>query len=203
MATLESLVAESRDTDPWRPAALAAGPAGVLTIVAFVASIVLARGDELAMATSEVAIASSVIGLACLALLVLGMFSLAGSVAALRRGVGLLGWTIACVGTLLGAGGQWALLFVVPGLAGPAPELAINGIGTVTAGYIVSFVSMAVGWLIVGVVLLRSGAPKPGSWLVVVGALLCVAPLPARFFMLAIAMSVLARSLRRAPAAGG
>ena len=194
MTTVGTSVALPRDTGRWRPAVLAAGPLGVLALVAFVAAIVVDGDDELVLATSELAIASSVAGLASLVLLIIGLFGVAIRVSSVRRGAGLVGWSIACVGTVLTAGGQWALLFVLPGLAGSAPDLAANGIGSVQAGYVVSFLVMAVGWLIVGITLLRADAPRLASWLVLVGAVFCVAPLPSRFFLLAVAVSLLARS---------
>ena len=177
----------------WRPAALAAGPIGLVALAAFIASVVRDGDDEIALITSELSIGASVAGLACLALLTLGAAGLAGRISALRRGFGLVASTVAVVGTVLGAGGQWAQLFVLPGLATVAPDVATNGLGSVLTGYIVSYIIMAIGWVLVGSVLLRTGAPKAASILVIVGALLCIAPLPVRFFLLAIAVSLVAR----------
>ena len=83
---------------------------------------------------------------------------------------------------------------MLPGLAGPAPDLATNGIGSVVAGYIASYIVLGVGWLIVGITLLRSGATTKGlAWFLIVGAVLCIPPLPVRFVFVAVAVSLMAR----------
>ncbi|ACZ29280.1 tellurite resistance protein and related permease-like protein [Xylanimonas cellulosilytica DSM 15894] len=172
----------------------ASGPLAAIALVAFVASIVATEGDPLELATSPFSIAASMAGLAALVALSLGMTDLAARRPELRHGPGQVGWAIASVGTVLAAGGQWTQLFALPGLAGPAPDLAVNGIGSVVAGYIASYIVLGVGWLLVGISLLRAGsAPRAIVWTLIVGAVLSIAPLPVRFAVLAVAVSLLAR----------
>lgn len=179
--------------DPGPSALRAAGPLAIVALVAFVASLVTTGGEEIALATSPLGIAASLAGLAALVALVIGTSSLPASRPALGSGVGRVGWLIALVGTVLAAGGQWAQLFALPGIATAAPALLRDGISSVVAGYIASYVVLATGWLLVGVSLLRSGTERRAVvWLIIVGALLCVAPLPVRFALLVLGASLLA-----------
>lgn len=173
------------------------GPLAVLSLLVFAVALVLVGGDELALATSPIGVASSLVGLASLIALVLGLVALSGR-PELQRGAGAVGWTVAVIGTVLTVGGQWTQLFLLPGLAGPAPELAAGGIGTVIAGYIASFVVLSAGWVLLGIALLRGRlVPRGIAWAVIIGGLVCVAPLPARFIVVAVAASLLARHLHR------
>ncbi|MGA8258092.1 MAG: hypothetical protein WB767_16105 [Nocardioides sp.] len=187
----------SRDTpvaDSCRQAAKASGPLGVVALASFIGSLVATGGDSLELATSPLSIAASVLGVTALIALTIGMFSIAADHPALHSGSGRVGWLIALIGTVLAAGGQWAQLFVLPGLAGPAPDLATNGIDSVVAGYIASYIVLGVGWLIVGITLLRSGAATKGlAWFLIIGAVLCIPPLPVRFVFVTVAVSLLAR----------
>lgn len=172
----------------------ASGPLAVVALLTFVASLVATGGDALELATSPFSIAASLTGLAALTALCLGMPALAARHPELRHGVGYAGWVVASIGVVLAAGGQWAQLFVLPGLAEPAPDLATNGIGSVVAGYIASYIVLGIGWILTGVALLRGGnAPKALAWTVIVGALMCIPPLPVRFVVVAVAVSLLAR----------
>ncbi len=183
--------------DTSRQAAAASGPLAVAALVAFIGSLAATGGDALELATSPFSIVASVLGLTALVALTAGMFSVATDQPMLQTGVGRVGWLIALVGTILAAGGQWAQLFVLPGLAGPAPDLATNGIGSVVAGYIASYIVLGVGWLVVGITLLRSGRTSKGlAWFVIIGAVLCVPPLPVRFAFVAVAVALLARRSR-------
>ena len=182
---------------PARAAPAASGPLAVLSLLVFALALVLSGGDELALAVSPIGVTSSLLGLVALIALVLGLVALA-SRPELQRGAGAVGWTVAVIGTVLTAGGQWTQLFLLPGLAGPAPELAAGGIGTVVAGYIASFVVLGAGWLLVGIALLRAGGvPRSIAWAVIIGGLVCIAPLPARFVVVAVAASLLSRHLTR------
>lgn len=180
--------------DTCRQAAKASGPLAVVALVSFIGSLVATGGDALELATSPLSIAASVVGVAALVALTIGMFSVAADHPVLQSGPGRVGWLLAVVGTVLAAGGQWAQLFVLPGLAGPAPDLATNGIGSVVAGYIASYIVLGVGWMIAGITLLRTGAASKGlAWFLVLGGLLCITPLPVRFVFGAVAVSLLAR----------
>lgn len=172
----------------------ACGPLAVAALAAFIASIVATGGDALELATSPFSIAASLTGLAALTALSIGMAALSVRYEELRHGMGYVGWIVASVGTVLAAGGQWAQLFVLPGLAEPAPDLAANGIGSVVAGYIASYIVLGIGWLLIGIALLREGNTSKGlAWTIIVGALLCIGPFPVRFVVIAVAATLLAR----------
>lgn len=67
------------------------------------------------------------------------------------------------------------------------------------AGYLVSFIALGAGWAWAAYVLRHS--PEAGRGLriaLLVGAVLCVAPLPARFAVLAVAVSLLVARTRTA-----
>ncbi|GII33234.1 hypothetical protein [Planotetraspora mira] len=179
--------------DRWRVASLWAGPAAAVGVVLMAVAIAMTGGDELAMATAPAALGSTLAGLVALVLMGFGLVSLAVRHPGLRRGFGLLAWFVAATGTVLNAGGQWTQLFALPGLARSAPELATNGIDTVQAGYIASFLVLALGGVLLGIALNRAGAGRLGSILTIIGGVMMVAPLPARWVVLAIGVSVLAR----------
>ena len=180
--------------DTCRHAAKASGPLAVAAVVSFIGSLAATGGDSLELATSPFSIAASALGVTALIALTIGMFSVAADQPVLQAGAGRVGWLIALIGTVLVAGGQWAQLFVLPGLAGPAPDLATNGIGSVVAGYIASYIVLGTGWLIAGITLLRSAAAgKALPWFLIFGAVLCIAPLPVRFVFVAVAVSHMAR----------
>ncbi len=121
----------------------------------------------------------------------------------LRHGIGWVAVLVLAAGVVLGAGGQWSLVFVVPALAANAPEVLTTGVAWVTAGYMVPFITLAVGGVLLGTALLRAHAvPRWAGVLVVVGDFVCVAPLPARFFLLTCGVSaVAALTSRRSTAA--
>lgn len=190
----------------YRPAALAAGPVTVLGLVLLVVTLAVEGFDsDLAIAESPLAVAASVCAMAGLILLTLGLFRFVQTLEPLRDGIGLVGANIALVGTLLGIGGSWSMVFVLPGLAATATgeEIVRSGIPLVQAGYISAFVVLALGWLLVAVSLLRSTAvPRWTAVLLLVGAVLCILPLPSRFFLVAVAVSALeARALAPSAAA--
>jgi len=185
----------------FRPAALAAGPVALLSLVLLVVTFAVEGFDsDLAIAESPIAIASSVCALTGLILLAFALFRFMHGFEPLQEGLGLVGSNLAMVGTLLGVGGAWSMVFVLPGLAAmdAGQEIASSGIPLVQAGFIASFIVLAVGWLLTAVSLLRSRAvPRWTAILLLVGAVICIVPLPSRFFLIAIAVSVIeARTLR-------
>ncbi|MGH3456878.1 hypothetical protein [Aeromicrobium sp.] len=179
----------------FRPAALAAGPVTVLSLVLLVLTFAVEGFEsDLAIAESPIAIAASVCAMAGLMLLAFALFRFMNELPSLREGLGLVGSNLAMVGTLLSVGGAWSMVFVLPGLAGmeAGREIASSGIPLVQAGFIASFIILAIGWLLTAVSLVRSDAvPRWTAILLLVGALICILPLPSRFFVIAIAVSVI------------
>lgn len=175
-----------------RGGARLAGPLGACSVVLFAVAVATNAGDDLAMIASPVMMAASVAGIGCL--MALAICALLPAVADGGR-IALL----AFVGTLLALGGEWTLLFVTPALADEAPTMAVEGHPLVLAGYVISFVAMAVGWLLVAVQGRRSGWLGRGAAVAyAVGALVLVAPLPARFVVLAVVVSAVEARRSRA-----
>ena len=187
----------------YRPAALAAGPVSLASLLLLIAAIAtLGSGTDADLALDPLAIASSIASVVGLVLLAFALLRFVHEIDALQQGIGRLGAGIAFVGTMLAIGGAWSMVFVMTGLArmgGGAADAAAEGIPLVIVGYILSFVTLAIGWLLVGIALARSGeVPRGAATFFIVGAVLCVAPLPARFFVIALAVTYLeARVLTR------
>jgi hypothetical protein len=177
-----------------RPIGLASGPAAVLAFVALVVGLVTA--GEADLDTSPLAVASS--ALLLVALLGIGATALAALARGLGTGRGMPGAAIAVLGTVLVAGGGWAALFVLPGLAAEAPEVLESGLSSVIVGYIASYVVFTIGWVWTGIALLRSRlVPTWLAVLVAVGGALAFVPAPEAFRLLVIgiAASLVARRL--------
>jgi hypothetical protein len=177
-----------------RPIGLASGPAAVLAFVALVVGLVTA--GEAGLDTSPLAVASS--ALLLVALLGIGATALAALARGLGTGRGMPGAAIAVLGTVLVAGGGWAALFVLPGLAAEAPEVLESGLSSVIVGYIASYVVFTIGWVWTGIALLRSRlVPTWLAVLVAVGGALAFVPAPEAFRLLVIgiAASLVARRL--------
>lgn len=178
-----------------------AGPLAAVSFVGVIATVALYSADDVAMARSPLSLASSVVGLAALAALACAVVSLMARLmpldAAPRWAPGAA--VTALVATVLAAGGQWTLVFVVPGLVDVAPQAAAEGIGSVIVGYVVSFLLLAIGWATLTLAARRAGLLSRGATAaLLVGCVLCVAPLPSRWFVLALAVSWVLT--RRSPA---
>jgi hypothetical protein len=177
---------------PWRGAALLAGPAAVLSTVLVFAAAAAEHGDDVAMATSGLGIASGVAALATMVCLAFALAGLLVRVPALRSGFGIFAWSLAMIGTVLAAGAEWQQAFVQAGIAHAAPDVYHRGLPALQAGYVLSLLVLGVGWLLVAVALLRAQATRVAGWLLIVTGVLCIAPLPNRFLPLAILVSVVA-----------
>lgn len=194
-----TMIAESTQVTslPLRGAALAAGPTALVALALVLAA--EASGDGTAdIARTPLGVAASVaalLGLVCLAFALVGLRQRVDS---LRVGAGSAGWSLALLGTILAAGGAWVQVFVLPGLAVAAPAVANSGLDTVLAGYLVSYGLLGLGWATVGISLLRARLVRGSAWLIVVGAVVCLAPplLGVRWFLLAAGVSVVALRLR-------
>ena len=158
---------------------------------------------EAGLDTSPLAVASS--ALLLVALLGIGGTALAVLARGRAGGRAMPGAAIAAVGTVLVAGGGWAALFVLPGLAADAPDVLEAGLPSVIVGYIASYVVFTIGWVWTGVALLRSRLlPTWLSVLVAVGGALAFVPAPEAFRLLVIgiAATLVARRLPATSPAG-
>jgi hypothetical protein len=177
-----------------RPASLVAAPAALLALVLAVAAGVTG-GDH--VESSPFALASSAAVL--VALLGIGALALAALATLRGRGRGGAGPAVAVVGTVLVAGGQWASLFVLPGLSTAAPHLLSSGALTgVPIGFVASYAVFAVGWVTTAVTLVRAEVlPLWLGVLLAVGGVagLAPAPEPARLLVAGIAVWLAGRRL--------
>ncbi|HVM27041.1 MAG TPA: hypothetical protein VM433_05125 [Mycobacteriales bacterium] len=178
--------------DRTRPLALLAGPVAVAAAGLFFAALAVHGDDIGAIARGPLGVASNLLALASVLLLLLGLVRLTAR-PALDDGAGAASLLVAGAGTVLLAGAAWAQLVTLPVFAVEAPRVADEGTTLVTAGYVVSFVVAGLGWLLVAFRLRRDPALARGRVrLLLVGAVLMLAPLPTRWFLLAVAVSLLA-----------
>ena len=92
--------------------------------------------------------------------------------------LGLVGFALAFAGTVLTAGSLWEDAFILPALARQAPDLLLaEPPGIVMFGEVLGSGLFAVGWLILGAVILRAKAyPRVATALVMVGTVIQVLP---------------------------
>lgn len=185
--------------DAVRPPARAAGPTAVLSAALFFAALAVHGDDVPAIVRGPLGVAANALGLVSLLCLLAGLVRLAARPALASAPVAVL---VAGVGTVLAAGGAWAQLVLLPVLAERAPEIAEQGDGLLTAAYVVSFLSAGVGWLLVGLRLRADdGLSRGAVRLLLAGAVLTLLPLPSRWFLVAVAVSLLAAAPVVRPAA--
>jgi hypothetical protein len=141
------------------------------------------------------------------ALLAMGVLLLALTALYLRSApavgaLGLVGYLLAFSGVLLVAGDWWFEAFVVPTLAGRAPELlALPPSGALLAGAVATIALYSAGWVLFGSAVLRTGAPCRLAGVLMVGAglagpLVLQAPYQV---LLAVAVGWAGHALDRAP----
>lgn len=174
-----------------RPIAMASG---VLVVASIVIEFSTVRSPEDLASTAGVV--AAVLAMAAVVSLLLGLIALHVRQADRLPGPGLTGFLVAIVGAVMTAGGVWSSVFVVPGLAEVAPDLLETGIPSVMGGFIFSYALLGFGALMYGIATLRAGVLSRGlSILLIVGGVICLAPLPARYFLIAIAISLIAHRL--------
>lgn len=146
------------------------------------------HGDDAGLARTAIGVGSNALALASLLCLLAGLALLAQR-PSLRAAPGRV--LLAGAGTGLVAGGAWTQLVLLPVLAVEAPVVAREGAGLLTAGYVVSFLVAGLGWLLVGLELRADlTARRLHVRLLLVGAVLMVPPLPARWILVAVAVAV-------------
>jgi len=98
--------------------------------------------------------------------------------------LGLAGFLVAFVGTVLSAGAAWTLLFIAPKVAPLVPTFVE------IPWFELSFLLLALGWLLFGVATLRARVfPRAAAVLLIIGAVLIAVPLPARALVLGVALA--------------
>lgn len=154
---------------------LAASVGGVLFVVLVVAFVVLLgdQPDSVAATTSTYVILE-VLFLVAAVLIFLGLVGLYARQAEQAGTLGLIAFLAAFIGTALFFGFEWASTFVVPALAETAPDfLDAEPSGVLAAGFILTFVLFALGWLLFGLASLRARVlPRGSAVLLMIGAVL-------------------------------
>lgn len=118
--------------------------------------------------------------------------------------LGMAGFLTAFAGTILTAGAFWDGTFITPALAADAPELLEAAPpAIVIIGMNLSFVLFSVGWLLLGLAMLRTRAyPRPAAALLMLGAILAFISMPFTYipFGLTVAwMGLMSTSPKNAP----
>jgi hypothetical protein len=168
---------------------MAAIASALLAVLSSVLYLVVVGGGKISeAATSAVFFLPSGAQLLAMALQLVGLVALYLEQAEMCGALGLVGFLLALLGTTLAAGAPWSQVFVVPRLAEVAPNVGDRGAGSVLAGYLLSFLLFAVGWLVFGVARLRARSfPRGAVVLLIVGAVASILPLPSRALILELA----------------
>lgn len=180
----------------WGTSAAMASPVVALFGVAVGASI---YADDLSdVAGSGRFTVATVTALGVLLLLALGLVALYVRQQDALGGFGTGAFVLALVGTMLAAGGAWEQVFSVPFLADVAPAaLDAGSSGSLLAGFLLSFLLLAAGWVLFALASRRAGVlPRRASTLVLLGAVLAILPAPTalRLLVLSIGVAVMARA---------
>jgi hypothetical protein len=179
-----------------RVGALLAAPLAVLSI-GFVI-VAEATGEAGAMDTPA-AIAGGATGLLATVALLLGLVWLHARTVTRLAGRGGMAMVIALVGAALTVGAAWSLAFVAPAFDARFPGLLEQPLPAVVAGYLASHAVLGLGVIGWAVAARRAGAVSRGvGAALIIGGVLCLLPLPARYLVVAAALLVLAL---RTPAA--
>jgi hypothetical protein len=183
-----------------RTAALFAGPLAGLSLIAAIAAEVLSTSG--AMEMSVLAPVGGVAGMAAAIALLLGTLGLHEEIRDDLDGRGAVPLVVIVAGCALVTGAMWSMAFVVPGLASVAPATLDEPMTSVVAGFVVSHAVLGIGALCWAVIAGRAGALTKGmSRLLIAGALLCLTPLPTRFLLLSVGITLATRQLSAAPIA--
>jgi hypothetical protein len=118
-----------------------------------------------------------IVRVAFVAVIVLALLGLVGLYASQPEEtgtLGLIGFLVAFIGTVMTAGLLWSAAFVGPWLAEAAPELLdTEPAGLFAAGFMLSLVLLALGWLLFGLASLQARVlPRGAAILLMVGSVL-------------------------------
>jgi hypothetical protein len=91
-------------------------------------------------------------------------------------GLGLAGYLVAFLGTLLVAGDWWFESFIAPRIAATAPEVMTGAItGSLLVGAAATFGLFAIGWMTFGIATFRASVyPRPAAVLLIIGGLVAI-----------------------------
>lgn len=192
---MSTSIQSTHPTSSARLFATAGSLAGPLCLISLVTVVIGAStsGDNASFLASPTAVASSICFLgAMLALASAVVASVLRTASASRTMVPAL---LALIGSVIVAGGAWANLFVLPGLAIADPHVLEQGIPSIQLGYVISFFLVAAGWATLAITqLARHTVPRWVAVIGLAGSLLALVPAPdaARMLVLTIAASIAA-----------
>jgi hypothetical protein len=191
---------------------LAAVTAGVLLLILDIWGLLLELlgaypenfSEEALTTTYTVQSALWLIGVLLLLVAVVGLHARQSEAAG---ALGLVGFLAALIGTGLLTGMFWTNAFVPPTLAVEAPAvLDAEDTGSLAFGFMFSIIVFGLSWALFGVAMLRARVyPRFAAILLIIGALIVIAPLPATGLVIEAALIWLGlTSLRegRAPSTG-
>lgn len=159
---------------------LAAILGGALLIVSDFLGFTVLSGDLIETAATGAYLADGSMRVLAGVLLLLGLVGLYARQSEASDGLGLVAFLIVFAGTALILGTWWTNAFVAPSLATEAPAFLEAGpTGVLGVGFTLSFALGAVGWLLFGLVSLRTRIyPRAAVIVLIVGAVLTFVPLP-------------------------
>lgn len=174
-----------------RGAGIAAVVGGTLALAALVTVFVIeARsGGEMMGSTAATAAGWSSFLAACL--LAVGLLGLAVRYTPVLSGAGRIALLVLGFATAVTVGAASTLALVVPDLVARMPQIVDDPPAAVPPTFILSGFVSGIAAVVVAVSLRRAGRGGAGTTLLLVGAVITMAPLPSRFFMLALAVGVL------------
>jgi hypothetical protein len=150
-----------------------------------------------ATARFAVAAVSSLVVLLLLAVALVALHALHARQAGSAGRTGTAGFVLALIGTVLAAGGAWDSAFSVPYLAREAPAVLDQATsGSLLAGYLLSYLALAIGWGLFAVATLRARVlSRAGAIVTLVGAVFAILPSPTaiRVLPLAVGAALLTR----------
>lgn len=180
-----------RSSDLIRWSGLAAILGGGLLLISDFLSFTVNSGDLTEVATTGAYLIDGTTRILAGVLLLLGLVGLYARQSEASGVPGLVAFLVAFAGTALVLGTWWTNTFVAPSLATEAPAFLEAGpTGVLGAAYTLSFALAAVGWLLFGLVSLRGRVyPRAATAVLMVGAALSFAPLPASGVVLEVAIA--------------
>lgn len=178
-------------SDLIRWSGLAAVLSGGMLLISDFLSFTVNSGDLTEVATTGAYLIDGTTRILAGVLLLLGLVGLYARQSEAAGVPGLVAFLVAFAGTALILGTWWTNTFVAPSLATEAPAFLEAGpTGVLGAAYTLSFALAAVGWLLFGLVSLRARVyPRAATAVLMVGAALSFAPLPASGVVLEVAIA--------------
>jgi hypothetical protein len=168
-----------------------------LLIVSDFLSLTVFSGDPVEMAATGTYLVDGSIRVLAGVLLLLGLVGLYARQSEASGATGLVAFLVTFAGTSMILGTWWTNTFVAPTLATDAPAFLEAGpTGIMSVAYTLSFALGAVGWLLFGLVSLRTRVyPRAAAATLVVGAALTFVPLPAASVVFYVAIAWLSFAL--------